>query len=750
MGHQDRLSRRSFVVSSFAGGMAIAISRPANALAPDGKPWEGPQASEFSAWLAVGADDVVTVRSTKPEIGNGALTQSAVIVSEELPVDWSKIRVEYAATARDYRENNVYSQKDWVRYFSGRSTKENVIDIYLQVGASARERLKTAAAQRWKVPVSEVEAKDSTLVHKASGRTLRYGEVAADAAKVKFAAEPAVKPHSEWTILGKESRGKLNNPMIVSGTATYGIDVRPAGMVYAALKQSPVHGGKLKSYDANAVKNLPGVLAVVTVDPSEARGLPPGKGASPMGFKNTEVQSGVAVIAEHYWQARKALDALPVEWDDGPGAQWKNIAQIEAAALAACDKDSEKPAVSRGDISILSKQPKVVEASYVTPYAEQSCMEPLNGTAMLKDGKLEIWHPSQHPQQAFWVAADEASLSPENVTMHQTYVGGGFGRRVYGNDVRMVVAVAKKFPGRPVQVVWSREETMRQGRYRALYATKFKAGLGADGLPQAMTARTASGPGTFVRGLPDSPYFINAVPNTRVDINTIPVHILTGPYRGPGYHSFTFMVESFVDECAHAAGVDPVEYRLKLLANWKDPGWAKTLKEVAKQSNWGKPLPKGMAQGVAIGNWGNEDGKPETGTTTAVVATVEVTAKNAIKVHTLDVAFDTGTILNHDAVLTEFVGGAIFGYNMAMNEGLTVKDGRIVEGNFSEYHIVRTGEVPKVNVHFGGLTGHPRFAEVGEPPVGPVGPAIGNAIYKATGVRLRSMPFRQQLGVTWA
>jgi isoquinoline 1-oxidoreductase beta subunit len=313
----------------------------------------------------------------------------------------------------------------------------------------------------------------------------------------------------------------------------------------------------------------------------------------------------------------------------------------------------------------------------------------------VKDGKVELWHPSQHSQQAFWIAADEVGVAPENVTMHQTYVGGGFGRRVYGNDVRMVVAVAKKFPGRPVQTIWSREEMTRQGRYRSTFGGKFKAGLGADGMPVAMQARVASGPAPFTFGLHDSPYFIHAIQNARVDINAVPLHIMTGPYRGPGYNALTFMVETFIDECAHAAGKDPLEYRLKLVETWPDPGWAKTLKEAATQAGWGKTLPNGWAQGIAVGRWGAEDGKPGTGTTVAAVATVEVTAKNNIKVHTLDMAFDTGTVMNPDAIKTEVMGGAIFGYNMAMNEGLTIKDGRIVEGNFNEYHIVRTGEIPR-------------------------------------------------------
>jgi isoquinoline 1-oxidoreductase beta subunit len=284
---------------------------------------------------------------------------------------------------------------------------------------------------------------------------------------------------------------------------------------------------------------------------------------------------------------------------------------------------------------------------------------------------------------------------------------------------------------------------MRQGRYRDLIAAKLTAGLDENGMPHTLIVRASGGPGAADVGVSTSPYLQKLIPNTRYDLHELPLHIQTGPYRGPGYNSFSFVLETFIDECAHAAGIDPLEYRLKLMAGWPDQGWTKALKEVASQAGWGKALPKGWGQGIAITNWGSFKGEPNEGTTIAVVATVEVTPQGNAKVHALDVAFDTGRIMNRDAVQTEIEGGTIFGYNMAMNEGLSVKDGRIVEGNFSDYPIVRTADVPKINVHFGGLTGHDRFSEIGEPPVGPVGPAIGNAIFKASGKRLRTTPFRQ-------
>lgn len=743
MGHMPELSRRRFIVSTAlaGGGMALGLT-PSEAATVGSEPWTvgGPAGAEFTPWIAIGADDVVTVRVATPEIGNGAMTQTPMTIAEELNCDWSKIRVEFAPTSRDYRENGCYAMGESPQgYFSGRSTNPERMKLLLQVGASARERLKAAAAAKWNVPVGEIEAKDSVLTHRPTGRTLRYGEVAAQAASIKLAQEPTPKPQEQWTLLGKATPAKLNLPNIVNGSAVYGMDVRLPGMVYAALRQSPVHGGRVKHYDADSVRHLPGVLAVVTVDPDEPRGLAVKSGA-PFGYDNTHVRAAVAVIAEHYWQARKALDALTIDWDDGEGAQWKSTAQVEQAAAAALERDGGKVEKQAGDATLIAKQSKLVEAVYQTPFSDQAPMEPLNGTALYTADKLEVWHPCQQSKQAFWVAADEAGLDPAKVFLHQTFIGGAFGRRIFGDDLRMVVAVAKKFPGRPVHVIWSREEQFRQGKYRPFVATKMRAGLDASGLPAVMTARQAT-KGHFPR-LADMPYWQGCVPNVLVDVQELPLHVQTGAYRGPGYNSYVFMVESFIDECAHAAGIDPLEYRLKLLAKWPDAGWTKVLKEAADKAGWGKSLPKGTGQGIAVGNWGM-NGKPQAGTTVAVVATVEVSRAGVLTVKQLDAAFDCGRIVNRDAAESLVQGGLIFGLNMALNEEMNLKDGRMVEGNFDQYPVLRMAQTPIVNVHFGGLSGHDRFAELGEPPAGPVGPAIANAIFAATGKRVRSTPLRK-------
>ncbi len=747
------LDRRDFLVGAVAvgGGMALGIVGRAVAASTEANPWDAaknPGSVEFNPWLSIAPDDTVTIEVATPEIGNGALTQCAMTVAEELQCGWSKITTEFAPANRDYRENAVYSPfSPPAAYFSGRSTLPERMKLLLQVGASARERLKAAAAAQWQVPVAEIAAKDSVLTHTPTGRQLRFGEVAATAAAIRLAAEPDLKPQSDWTFLGKATPGKLNNPLIVTGRAVYGMDVRVPNMVYAALIQSPVHGGKLKHFDATAARRMPGVIDIVSLDSGETRGLAM-KSAAPFGYAQTTLQSAVAVVADHYWQARTALDSIIIDWDDGAGAAWKSTDQIYAAGIAALDAPGEaKVEKASGDVSLIDHDHKIVEGVYITPFSDQAPMEPLNGTAIVTKDRVEVWHPAQQTKQAFWVAADEAGVDPANVIFHQTFVGGGFGRRIFADDVRMVVAVAKKLPGRPVHVIWSREEMTRQGRYRPMVAAKIKAGLDATGMPQVFIARQAS-KGHFPR-FANTPYALGTIPNVLVDAKELPLHVLTGAYRGPGYNSYAFMVETFIDECAHAAGIDPVVYRRRILSAWPDPGWVKVLDEAAEKSGWGKPLPKGMGQGVAIANWGN-DGKPLAGTTVCVVATVEVSPNGVLTIHALDAAFDCGRTVNRDAVEAEIEGGLIFGLNMTLNEEITVKDGRIVEGNFDAYTILRTGDLPKkIAIHWGGLSGHDRFSEVGEPPAGPVGPAIGNAIFAATGKRLRRTPFATQ-DLSWA
>jgi|HigsolmetaAR205D_1030408.scaffolds.fasta_scaffold00471_10 isoquinoline 1-oxidoreductase beta subunit len=742
-----QLSRRDFLITSavVGGGLALSVVAPRSFAAPGAS---GGDAVELGAWLTIAPDDTILLRVPCPETGNGAMTFAALLITEELRGDWNKTRVECISLNRDARERLVYGAIDGSKVFSfgGRSTEPKLVALLQEIGATAREQLRVAAARRWRVPLEQVEARNSTLIHAPSQRTLRYGEVAADAAQVKLARAPKIERPHALSLLAERHVSKVVDAAIVNGTAQYGIDATAPGMIYGAVMQSPVHGGRLKRHDFEAIRSMPGVIGIAVIEPT----TPKDRLKTPLAGDESLLQSAVVVVAEHYWQARKALEALPLEWDDGDGAKWRSTEQVRAAVRNELEREGEKIAKESGDaLKALAGASKVVEATYETPYADQAPLEPLNAMALYTPERLEVWHSGSISAQSFIVAAEEAGLPFEKVHLHQCVVGGNFGRRNFGDDLRIVVATAKQFPGRPIKVIWSREEMMRQGRYRWLTAGKLRAALGDDGLPSALHARVCQ-TGYGIAGLDNVAYVNGLIPNVRIETREMPIHILWGSYRAPGYNSYAFFMESFIDECAEAAGMDPLEYRLKLLAKHSDPGWIKCLEEVAARAGWGKPLPRGQGQGIAISNWGNwVSQEPQAGTTVAVIAHVEVSRRGELRVLTLDLAFDCGRVLNRDAVLAQMQGGALFGMNMALNEELNIENGRIVEGNFDRYPMIKLADVPQINVHFGALTGHDRLSEVGEPPVGPVGPAIANAIYRATGKRIRSMPFRKH-DLSWS
>jgi isoquinoline 1-oxidoreductase beta subunit len=728
------LTRRAFVVAGAAagGGLMLGLS-PATA---------AEAVAEFNPWLTIAPDGQVTLRVTMPEIGNGVGSQAALFVAEELGCDWRRVTVAYASPAREAREKIGYGAAGGaVAWFGGRSMLPERMKLLQQIGASARERLKAAAALRWKVPASEISVANGELLHAAGNRRLGFGAVAADAAKIALESEPAPKPPSAWTLIGKTGTpARLGLDDIVSGRTRYGIDVRVPGMVYAALRQSPVQGGRLRSFDAAAVRGMPGVIAVVEVKPG-AR--PDVAGREPMGglpFTST-AQSAVAVVADHYWQARKALEALPVEWDAGPGAAFADSAALYQAATSALDASDAKSVLARGDAPPAGL--KTVEATYRTPYCDHAPMEPLNATALVTDAGVEVWHGGQQPAQGLWVAADEAGVSLERALYHQTDVGGAFGRRIFGDDARMAVAVARQVPGRPVQLIWSREEMTQQGRYRPLAAARLSGALDAKGQLVSVRGRVAQTAGFPTIGLTDSPYLGRLVPHVDLHAKTLDLHLLTGSFRGPSYSNYAFVTESFIDECAHAAGIDPLRYRLDLLADWPDAGWRRCLEVAAAKAGWGKKLPRGRGRGIAIANWGGF-GRPQAGTTVATVAEVEVARDGALRVQQLDIAFDAGQVANRDNVAHQLVGATLFGASVALDEEIIVRDGAVVDGNFDAYTLLRMRDVPQVELHFDALSGHDRFGEIGEAGVGPVAGALANAIFAATGNRVRAQPLRKQ------
>ncbi len=737
MTNRLEMNRRQFVVSTAAvgGGMALGVRAAGAQTAATGAD------IEINAWVLIAADGTVSVRVGKTEIGNGAVSTLPMMVCEELGCDWNKIKVLAAEPNWDMKNNNVFAGKIGARNFNSNRSYQS-LEQFQQAGASVRERLKAAAAKNWNVGVADLTVNNGEVIHTASGRKAPFGQLAAQAAQIKLDKEPAVKAPDQWTFLGKARAPRTDVKGKVDGSAVFGLDVKAPNMLYAALRQSPVMGGKLKSYDFSAIKDRPGVHSVVVVDPSEAR---PKTDLKTL-YAEPAPQSAVAVIADSFWHAKSALDVMPVQWDDGPGAN-TNSEDFFKTAIAAVNRGGGTVNRKEGDpLAVIAKGGKLVEATYQAPFLEHALMEPLNGTALVNANNIEMWISTQASQNVMLLAAIETGVPLNNVVVHAATAGGAFGRRIFGDDARMVVAVAKKVPGRPVKVIWSREETTRQGRFNPFSVAKLQAVLGADGLPEAMVIRIAGHtPSTGV--LIDTPY-ASAIPNFMVESIPTNTHLLTGPWRGPGYNTNVFFLESFVDELAHAAGKDPMDYRRSLFAKWSDPAWLKVLNEAANKGEWGKKnLPKGTAQGFAIGAWPNS--KPNDASIIANLVQVTVGTEGSVKVDTVDIAFDTGKVLHPDGITAQFEGGTIMGVNKTLNEELTVRNGRVVQGNFDDYPMVRIADTPTIKVHFGGLTGGAKLTEAGEPPIAPPAPAIANAVFRATGKRIRALPFRNH-DLSWS
>ena len=730
------MSRREFVVTTFAvgGGLALGLSFPKNeaeraaiAVRLSGRPWEslaGKSDSEVGPWLMIAPDDTVTIRVGQSEMGQGVITSCAKMVAEELECDWSKVRAEYVSVNRHFRENKVYK-----RLTTTSSSSVRLGRPYLQqAGASARERLMAAAAQTWGVPRSELTVKDGVITHTPTRRTLRYGQVAQKAAAIKLPAEPKIKTPDQYTLLKKPTK-LLDVPPKVDGSATYGIDVRVPGMLYAAVKASPVFKGKLKSYNADAVKNRPGVHSVVE-------------------FSGEEIEAGVAVVADSYWHARTALDALPIEWDEGMHGNDTSEGFFKSSR-AALDEPGAKVVTKKGDPeALLENAPQVVEAIYEVPYLDHVVMEPFNCTAQVTPERVDLWVGSQEPEGATIDASKITGVPVENIYLHNCFLGGGFGRRGNQDDVRQAVAIAKQLEGRPVKVIWSREETTRHGYYRPMRVSRFRAALGPDGMPAAWTTRVVGldenypGDEQVLRGLHKLPYF---VPNQLFDYHLRKTHVPTGPWTSVGRSQNEFFLETFVDELAHAAGQDPYHYRRALLeANAEFPfakSWTQVLGAVVEKSGWGKQLPAGTGMGIAIG-----DSRRLTRTEIticAVVATVAVSKKGEVRVERLDVAVDTGPFLvNPLAAERQVEMQVAMGLAAVLRQEITIEKGRVVQGNFDTYPLLRPSEIPEINVYFVRATDDP-IAGIGEEVIGWVAPAVCNAIFAVTGKRIRSLPLKR-------
>ena len=705
-----KIDRREFLKASVAlgGAFSLEFSFPLVANAATGN------ATEVNAWVVIHPDDRVVVRIARSEMGQGTYTALAQLVAEELDCDWSKVSSEFASPNEHIRRKRIWGSMSTGGSQGVRSSQ----DYVRKAGAAARVMLVNAAAARWNVSAAECMVERGVISHAPSKRSLRYGEVAAEAAKLEPPKDVALRDPKDWKIAGKPMH-RFDIPDKVMGKPVFGVDVTLPGMLHASIAQCPVFGGTLKRIDDAAALKMRGVKKVV---------------------RETDF---VAVVADNWWRADQALQALKIEWD--VGANGKASTESIMAMLRDGLADPKLPQARKlGDAdAALAGAAKVVEAEYSSPYINHATMEPQTCTAWLKpEGFLEVWTSTQNGEASMATAAETAGLPLEKVEVHKMMLGGGFGRRGGPQDyVRQGVLLAKAMPGTPVKLMWSRAEDMQHGYYRPASVVRMKAGLDAQGNVTAFRAGIAC-PSilallrpeaidkgidfTSVRTLSDMPY---TIPNQQVDYAMRNGHVPVGFWRAPGLQNGYYR-ECFIDELAAAAGKDPLEFRLAMLK----PGDKNrlVLEAVAKAANWGGPLPAGVFRGLAV-----SDGF---GSYTAMVAEVSITPRGELKAHRLVLAIDSGYVVNPDTCRAQAEGNIAFMLGATKYQENTVAAGRVVESNFHDFRLLGIAEMPRVEtvlVPTGGFWGGH-----GEPGALCVAPALCNAIFAATGKRIRSLPLK--------
>ena len=713
-----KINRRSFIVGTAAVGSGLALGLkipfgPEVVRAQDGSP-------EINAWVVIRPDDTVVIRVARSEMGQGTITGLAQMVAEELECDWSKVTTEYPTPGQSVARKRV-----WGDFSTGGSRGIRTSEKYVREGgATARMMLVQAAANQWNVPVAECSAANGVITHKPSGRTVTYGKVAEAAAKLTPPASVTLKDPKDWKLIGKSVK-RLDTMGKLTGAQVYGADLKLPGMLNAAIKDCPVFGGKVQSYDASKVTGMPGVRHVVKVG-----------------------DSGVAVVADTWWQAKTALDALPVVWDEGPNAKVSS-ATIADMLKAGLDADQAFVNNQNGDAkAAIAGAAKKVEAIYAYPFQNHATMEPMNATAKYTADRCEVWVPTQNGEAAFAAALAASGLPAEKCDVYKINLGGGFGRRGAFHDyVTQAVLIAKQIPGVPVKLLWTREEDMTHGRYHPVMQAKMTGGLDANGnlvglhmrlsgqsivtsvFPQML--QNGMDPFTF-QGLHKSGDFTIGydVPNLTIDHAMRNTHVPPGFWRGVNINQNAIFLECFMDELAQAAGQDPLEFRKKLMTQ-KPKHWA-VLKAVADRAGWGKPAPQGMYRGLAQ--------MMAFGSYVAACAEISVSGGNQVKVQRIVAATDPGYVVNPAQVERQIAGSFVYGLSALFMEECTVKDGRIEQTNFHDYNSMRIAQMPKVEaivMPSGGFWGG-----VGEPTICVAAPAVLNAFFAATGNRIRTFPLK--------
>jgi isoquinoline 1-oxidoreductase beta subunit len=717
-----RLNRRSFIVGSAAvtGGLALGLRLPfgpAVARAQDGSP-------EVGVWVAIGPDDTVNIRVVRSEMGQGTITGLAQLVAEELECNWSKVKIEYPTPGE-----SVKRKRAWGDFSTGGSRGIRESHEYVRKGgAAARMMLTQAAANQWKVPVAECSAANSVITHGPTKRRLRYGQVAEAAARLEVPKDVPLKDPKQWKLVGKPVK-RLDTADKVNGKMVYGADLKLPGMLNAAIKACPVFGGKVKSFDAAKVEGMRGVKKVVQVG-----------------------DSAVAVVADTWWRAKSALDALPIVWDEGENAK---VSSATIAEMLKAGLDAEQAFVGNQNGNAkeaLAGAAKKIEAVYAYPFQNHVCMEPMNITVRYTPEKCEAWGPTQNGEGAFAAILAASGLPADKVDVYKTMLGGGFGRRgAYPDDyVTQAVLIAKQMPGTPIKLLWSREEDMVQGRYHPVMQCKLVGGLDASGnltglhmrlsgqsilaavRPEVVQAQKGRDPLSFQGVFESGEHaFSYTVPNLLIDHAMRNTHVPPGFWRGVNINQNAIFIECFMDELAEASGQDALEFRRKLLGG--NPRGLAVLNAAADQLGWGKPVPKGRHRGLAVLKAFNSY--------VAGAAEISVTDGNKVKVHRLVGATDPGYAVNPAQIERQVAGSFVYGLSAAFMQECTVKDGRIEQTNFHEYNSMRIAQMPKVEtVLLEG--GGPVWGGIGEPTICVAAPAVLNAFYRATGKRIRSVPLK--------
>jgi isoquinoline 1-oxidoreductase beta subunit len=711
------LNRRAFVIGTAAVGSGLALGfdlfagGPAAAQVAEIPP-------EVNAWVVIKPDDTVVIRIARSEMGQGTLTGLAQLVAEELQCDWSKVTTEYPTPGQSIARKRV-----WGDFSTGGSRGVRASHDYVRKGgAAARMMLMQAAANEWAAPVSECSATNSIITHTPSGRTVTYGKVADAAGKLEPPKDVPLKDPKDWTIAGKPLK-RLDTIEKTNGKMIYGADIKLPGMLNAAIKDCPVFGGKLKSYDEAKIAGMKGVKKVVRVG-----------------------DTAVAVVADTWWHAKTALEALPVVWDNGPNA---NVSSASIAKWLAEGLDAAQPAFvanKNGDVTAaFAGAAKKVEAVYAYPYQNHATMEPMNATALYTADKCEVWTGTQNGEAAFAATVEASGLPSDKCEVYKIMPGGGFGRRGMTDYVRQAVAIAKQMPGTPVKLMWSREEDMLHGRYHPTTQSKLVGAFDADNNLVGLHVRI-SGQSILASVRPEGmqngmdPVVFQGlntsgeaaigytVPNLLVDHSMRNPHVPPGFWRGVNVNQNAIYLECFMDELAHAVNQDPLEFRRKLMS--KHPKHLAVLNAVADKIGWSTPAPKGVYRGLCQ--------HMGFGSYVAAATEISVTDGNKIKIHRIVAATDPGHAVNPWQIDRQIAGSFVYGLSALFYGECTVKDGRMEQENFDTYPSMTLKDMPKVEsilMPSGGFWGG-----VGEPTICVAAPAVLNAFFAATGKRIRQVP----------